>query len=141
MTQQRSLEGAVLLRKLRNSDKYAAAFKKSQQEAAQFFKAYKNLSFAMQRFDSLTTPLFKIYNLLRPTVGFLASMTKTGDSGDQKWAKRFLELLTREDGGQNLAQAAIVADCLMILQKFLRLDDKSEGSVVLKASEAPANKL
>lgn len=123
---------------LRNSSKYSSLFKDAQMEEDNlgFWKAIRNLSFAGQRFDSLTSPLFKIFSLFPGVIRFLCNMTKVGDVDDQKWAKRILEALTAPSGGQHLIKAAMVADCLLTVQNFLRLDDRSDTSVIIKAREA-----
>ena len=128
----------LVLQMFRNSSKYSSMFKDAQveEEHASFWKAIRNLSFAGQRFDSLTSPLFKIFTVFPGMIRFLCNMTRVGDAEDQRWAKRILEALSAPAGGQNLIKAAMVADCMLMVQSFLRLDDRSDTSVMIKAREA-----
>ena len=125
----------------RNSGKYSKLFQKAQlDDAGGFCKAIKNFSYAAQRFDSITTPLFKIFTLFPSMLRFLAGMTRHGDSDDQRWARRILETMTAQDGGQSLIKSAMSADAFIILEKFLRLDDREDSTVILKAAEALSGK-
>ncbi|CAE7759380.1 unnamed protein product, partial [Symbiodinium necroappetens] len=114
------------------------------EEAHDWSRAVKSLSFAMQRFDSLTTPLFRVITLFPSVLKFLCNMTRAdvGDSEDRVWSRRYLETFTSrsKQGGLNLAKAALVGDALLVLQRFLRLDDRSESDVLLKAREAMETK-
>ena len=96
----------------------------------------KNFSFAAQRFDSLSAPLIKIVALLPSILRFLSKLTQLGDADDQRWARRILEVLTCREGGQHLVKAAMVGDAMLILQKFLRMDDAADSPVIIKAQEA-----
>ncbi|CAE7948966.1 unnamed protein product [Symbiodinium sp. KB8] len=129
-------------RMVRTSLKYSGLFKQVQQEAHDWSRAVKSLSFAMQRFDSLTTPLFRVITLFPSVLKFLCNMTRAdvGDSEDRVWSRRYLETFTRRQGGENLCKAAVIGDGLLVLQRFLRLDDRSQSDVLLKAREAMETK-
>ena len=121
----------------RNSHKYSMLFQQTQlQQAAGFAKCIRNFSYAAQRFDSVTTPLFKAYALLPAILAFLSQLTKVGDAEDQRWGRRILESLTSQSGGSALVSAAMAGDAFLVMEKFLRLDDRSDSTAILKASEA-----
>ena len=121
----------------RNSHKYSMLFQQTQlQQAAGFAKCIRNFSYAAQRFDSVTTPLFKAYALLPAVLAFLSQLTKVGDAEDQRWGRRILESLTSQSGGSALVSAAMAGDAFLVMEKFLRLDDRSDSTAILKASEA-----
>ena len=48
------------------------------------------MSFAEQRFDSRSAPLFKFFSLFPFAVKTLARLTKDGDNDDRAWATSLL---------------------------------------------------
>ncbi|CAE7296558.1 unnamed protein product, partial [Symbiodinium sp. CCMP2456] len=84
-----------LARMLKNSAKYSKIFVQAQlREADNFRKAIKNFSFAMQRFDSLSEPLHRIFLLLPQVLVFLGELSRVGDRTDAQWARSLLRSLT-----------------------------------------------
>ena len=121
----------------RNSQKYSMLFQQAQlQPALGFAKCIRNFSYAPQRFNSVTEPLFKAYTLLPSVLGFLSQLTKVGDAEDQRWGRRILESITSQNGGSALVSAAMAADAFLVMEKFIRLDDAADSTAILKASEA-----
>lgn len=103
-----------------------------------FGKALKSFSFALQRFDSLSQPLALIFSLLPEVIHFLGDLTRKGDVDDGKWARRVLTKLMGAGSWKDIMTAALAADCLLVTQKFLRLEDKAEAECYIKAKEACA---
>lgn len=124
--------------KLRNSAKYKAVWKKAQvlDGSLKFAKAIKNFGFAMQRFDSLSNPLSKIFELLPEVFAFVCEISRVGDREDSKWACEVLAKISGPGSWQRIMVAALAADALLVLQRHLRMDDKGEGEVYIKAMEA-----
>ena len=121
----------------RNSGKYKHLFAEVQiGNAKRYARAITNFSFALQRFDSLTEPGQRLVTLLPEVLQFLCILTKDGDVEDVKCARSCLSHLTGAGSWKRICTAAMGIDALLILQKFLRKDDKGNAEVFLKASEA-----
>ena len=101
-----------------------------------FSKALKNFSFAAQRFNSLTDPLFKIFHLLPEVLAFLSELTRKGDADDAKWATHVLQSVTGKRAWFRIMVAAMAGDAMMLCHKFIRKDDSASTEVYFKASEA-----
>jgi len=101
-----------------------------------FSKAVRNFSFALQRWDSLSMPLLKIFQLLPAVINFLQTLTSKGDRDDGIWARSILQKLTGPNAFMDLVSAAMATDAMLIGQELLRKDDKEESSIFMKASEA-----
>ncbi|CAE7692666.1 unnamed protein product [Symbiodinium sp. CCMP2592] len=123
-----------LARMLKNSAKYSNIFQAEQ--AQSFRKAVKNMSFALQRFDSLSEPLFKIFLHFPSVLRFLGALTRDGDPEDARWSRRLLTQVTGLQGFRKLMTAALASDALMMAQRFLRQDDRADTEVFLKLGEA-----
>ena len=122
---------------LRNSGKYSKIFVQTQVRAADNFrKAIKNFSFAMQRFDSLSEPLHRIFLLLPEVMVFLGELSRVGDRADAQWARSLLRSLTGPESYVKVLSAALASDCFLVCQKFLRKDDSADAEVFMKAGEA-----
>ena len=97
-----------LARKLQTSAKYSQIFQRLQRSPKSqvpdlaevlpdlvpprlrpgFSKVVKNLSFADQRFDSRSRPLFRLFELLPAAIETLAALTGVeGDVADRAWAQ------------------------------------------------------
>ena len=107
-------------------------------EAMGFFKCIRNFSCAAQRFNSVTAPLTNAFALFPAVLRFLSDLTQKGDHEDKAWSRRLLEALTAKDGGASLVKAAMAGDAFLVLEQFLRLDDRSDSAAVLKAEEVPS---
>jgi hypothetical protein len=123
-----------LCRMLQTSRKYGLLFEHAQSD--EFSKAIRNFSFAMQRMDSLSVPLLKIFHTLPAVLKFLCSLTKQGDREDQKWAIAHLSRLTGPDAYYNILFAALASDAFLLANRLIRMDDVAESTAVLKGSQA-----
>ena len=85
-----------------------------------FSKALKNFSFAAQRFNSLTDPLFKIFHLLPEVLAFLSELTRKGDADDAKWATHVLQSVTGKRAWFRIMVAAMAGDAMMLCHKFAK---------------------
>lgn len=125
-----------LSRMLQSSDKYSRLFLECSRDAEGFARQVQNFSFALQRMDSLSLPLLKIFYLLPAVYKFLTSLTAQGDLDDQRWAIALLTRLTGTSAYMSIMRAALAADAMLVGLRFLRWDDVAESNPVLKASEA-----
>ena len=125
-----------LSRMLQSSDKYSRLFLECSRDTEGFARQVQNFSFALQRMDSLSLPLLKIFHLLPAVYKFLTSLTAQGDSDDQRWAIALLTRLTGTSAYMSIMRAALAADAMLVGLRFLRWDDVAESNPVLKASEA-----
>ena len=122
---------------IRNSGKYSKIFINTQVRTADSFRrAIKNFSFAMQRFDSLSEPLHRIFLLLPEVMVFLGELSRVGDRGDGQWARSLLKSLTGPESYVKVLSAALASDCFLVCQKFLRKDDTADAEVYMKAGKA-----
>ena len=95
------------------------------------------MSFALQRFDSLSEPLLKIFVTFPNVLAFLGALTREGDVDDARWSRALLKQLTGEGAYKRVMTAALASDALLCAQQFLRRDDKGDSEVYCKAAEAP----
>ena len=124
---------ASLARELENSGKYRILWQQSQQN--EFSQSIRNFSFALQRFNSLSSPLYKVLISLKSVYAFLRRLCEEGDRADRLWAEELLSHLTGADAYQHLVNTALVSDAMLIGQKFLRLADVSDDSVCITARQ------
>lgn len=94
------------------------------------------MSFALQRFDSLSEPLLKVFLYFPSVLRFLGALTRDGDAEDARWSRRLLSQVTGLQGFRKLMTAAMAADALLMAQRFLRQDDRADTEVYLKLGEA-----
>ena len=125
-----------LARELENSGKYRILWKKCQGQHEEFSGAIRNFSFALQRFNSLSEPLFKLLVCLKSVYAFLAKLCEEGDREDRLWAEELIGRLTGADAYQHLVNTALVADAMLVGQKFLRLADVSDDTACVTAAQA-----
>ena len=134
LTQEQSIS-----RQLQSSDKYSRLFIDCQRDPRcvhRFSKIVKNFSFALQRFDSLSVPLFKLLQMLPTILKFLSKLTELGDPDDQKWSIAMLTRLTGEGAYESFIATALCADAMLIGHRMIRQDDRDENNPIMKASEA-----
>lgn len=127
-----------LCRMLDTSPKYSKMFVDAQRRglAKPFIREINNFSFALQRFDSLSVPLWKVISMLPAVYRFLASLTLEGDAVDQRWATALICRLTGPTAYRSIIGAALAADAVLVGHKMIRWDDVAESNAILKGSEA-----
>ena len=128
-----TVDNDSLCRMLQTSRKYGLIFEQSQ--SAEFSKAIRNFSFAMQRMDSLSVPLLKIFVTLPSVLTFLCRLTRDGDRDDQKWAVAHLSRLTGPGAFYSIILAALASDAVLLANRLIRFDDAAESTAALKAGE------
>ena len=132
---QRLITGeASLARMLEESGKYRNLWAESQQK--EFSQALRNFSYAKQRFNSLSTPLFKLLSSLKSVYAFLVRLVSEGDLDDRRFAETLLTELSGRDAFQHLVNAGLAADSMLIGQRFLRLADTDNDEACVTAQQA-----
>ena len=120
-----------LLKLLENSRKFSLLFEQVQKgkpvEARVFLRIVRNFSYAAQRFNSMSEPVWKLF-LLFPCV--VDALVLLGD----EWSKKLLLRFAGRKGYDLLVSAAMVADVMMLLQPCIRIEDQSDGDASLLAS-------
>ena len=86
------------------------------------------MSFAEQRFDSRSAPLFKFFSLFPFAVKTLARLTKDGDNDDRAWATSLLREFAGTTGYDKLVSAAVVADAMVVSGVFINLEQATPSS-------------
>jgi hypothetical protein len=125
-----------LCRILETSRKMSLFWEAAQVSEAEFCKALRSFSFAMQRFDSAALPLWKILKSLPTVFKFLSKVTEAGDAEDQQWARQLISAVTGANAYQNIVRCALATDAMMTCQRFLRLADKADNDATLSGSQA-----
>ncbi|CAE7715604.1 unnamed protein product, partial [Symbiodinium sp. CCMP2592] len=125
---------ASLARMLEDSGKYRILWAESQQK--EFSQALRNFSYAKQRFNSLSMPLFKLLSSLKSVYAFLVQLAAEGDRDDRRFAETLLTELSGRSAFQHLVNAALAADSMLIGQRFLRLADTDNDEACVTAQQA-----
>ena len=91
-----------------------------------------NFSMAGQRFGSMS----RVFELLPAAMHFLELTNPSkGDNDDQHWARALLRM-TGPLAYRDMLGAALATDAMLVIQHFLREDDKADSCSFLKAAEA-----
>jgi len=104
-------------------------------KADAFEKVIRNLSFAAQRFDSLSHPLFVFFTLMPVCVKTLRLLTIEGDADDVAWSVDLLKRFSGEEGYYQLITAAMSADALILGQRFIRMSDEASDSIIMSGRQ------
>jgi hypothetical protein len=104
--------------------------------ASMYEQTIRNLAFAKQRFDSLSRPLHIFFTLFPICIQTLRELTLVGDEDDKQWAAELLTTMAGERGYEDLMCCAVAADCLILGQRFIRLCDDPDDSVILSGTQA-----
>ena len=95
-----------------------------------FAKVVRNMSYAAQRFDSRGRPLLIFFHLLGVAIATVREVARRGGREDRLWAAALLEKFAGRTGYLNLMRAALAADGLLCLERFIREGDVCDDDVI-----------
>jgi hypothetical protein len=84
-----------------------------------FSRLVRNFSSKEARFDSKTEPLFRLFNLLPVAIDTLKTLAEGRDGDDARPAAELLRHFGGAAGYCRLVSAAVVADGMMVIGKFI----------------------
>lgn len=90
-----------------------------------FSKLIKNFSHKEARCDSRTEPLFRLFHLLPVAIETLRDLASGPDQEDKMYARDLLRKFGGAAGYDRLVSAAVVADGMMVIGKFVNASQAS----------------
>ena len=132
-----------LAKTIENSRKFSIIWEDSQRELREggsidvFSQTLRNMSYAEQRFDSRSQPLFVIFSMIPVAVRFfLQNVLIRGDRDDRIWAQDMLMQWGGDIGYDRLISAAVFSDAMIEAQRFIRICDGADDDVTLTGRQA-----
>ena len=130
-----------LAKMLQHSRRLSLVFEKKQRDAPESARAFasvlRNFNYAEQRFDSRSSPLYKIFMLLPVVIDGLGDLANDWTHpDDQLWAQHLLESFGGLDGYDAIVSAAVIGDAMILAQQAIRVCDTDDGDLTLEVASA-----
>ena len=105
-------------------------------QAPAFAEIIRNLSYAEQRFDSRSEPLFRFFSLITMAIEALRELWEAGEYVERVWARDLLTVMGGEEGYDRLVSAAVVGDAMQVITWAIDLEQRADDEVSCSAQVA-----